>query len=52
VDVAVRAAAEDKHVDLCEFSFDLETLEFHQRTDDQKRQAQEAGLCKKPEAKK
>jgi hypothetical protein len=39
VDAAVRAAAEDKHVDLCEFSFDLETLEFHQRSDEQKRQA-------------
>jgi hypothetical protein len=48
----VRAAAEDKHVDLCEFSFDLETLEFHQRSDEQKKQAEEAGLCKKPAAKK
>jgi hypothetical protein len=56
ITAAVKKAAKDKDVDLCVYAFDPEELVFVERTtEEQKKQARDAGLCKdekKPDIKK
>jgi hypothetical protein len=55
INAAVTKAAKEKDVDLCLYLFDLKELVFVERvTEEQKKQAHDAGLCKekKAEAKK